>query len=243
MMTFGDCMSLLVCFFVMLIAFSNMESAKLSTMLGAMRGALGGVAPIESILPEDSLVEADGLSRIEAETETQRFLTLEEMADLVPQMIAEIRASNQSDPDGWPDRILIRMLDDGLTIILETDSLFIDGTAEWADPVKNRLWSGLASLLAGRGNEILITAILAPLTTVNSETSRSVWGLGVERAEVVANAIQAAMKTDARRFGTGVQLATGNGGLRTDTVLITVLGMDDAVELRENGSWPTGVWQ
>ena len=41
MMTFGDCMSLLVTFFVMMIAFSSMEEAKLAAMIGILRGAFG----------------------------------------------------------------------------------------------------------------------------------------------------------------------------------------------------------
>ena len=41
MMTFGDCMSLLVTFFVMLIAFTNTETDRLLDMLGGMRCALG----------------------------------------------------------------------------------------------------------------------------------------------------------------------------------------------------------
>ena len=43
MMTFGDCMSLLVTFFVMLIAFSTLEEARLAAMIGVLQGAFGVV--------------------------------------------------------------------------------------------------------------------------------------------------------------------------------------------------------
>ena len=36
MMTFGDCMSLLVTFFVMMIAFSSMEEERLAAMIGVL---------------------------------------------------------------------------------------------------------------------------------------------------------------------------------------------------------------
>ncbi len=245
MMTFGDCMSLLVCFFVMLIAFSDMESEKLSPMIGAMRGALGGVEQLEPFLiREDTpIVDADGLSQTPGEEQTLRFLTLEEMAEMVPQMIVEIRASSNTNPDGLPDRVLIRMIEDGLTIILQTKSLFIQGTADWENPKENRLWEGIAKLLAGHDNDILITAVLAQQTVVNSETSRSVWGLGVERAESVAGAMQTAMKADIQRFGTGVQIAGTDGTANTEAVLITILGERKVTDLRTIDKWPTGIWQ
>lgn len=245
MMTFGDCMSLLVCFFVMLIAFSNMQAEKLSAMIGAMSGALGGIAPIGKLEVSEHKIQADGLTKVDGDAEKIRFLTLEEMSEMVPQMIAEIRASNQSEPDNWPDRVLIRMLEDGLTIILQTESLFIDGTADWANADDNALWNGLAKLLSGHDNPMLVTAILSRQTTVLSETWRSVWGLGVERAEAVAHVLQTAMQAEPTRFGTGVQIAHHQQDeALQNSVLITILGRNPIMDLRTGTTnHSIGEWQ
>ena len=43
MLTLGDCISLLVTFFVLLISFSSMDEEKLMSVMGVFQGALGVV--------------------------------------------------------------------------------------------------------------------------------------------------------------------------------------------------------
>ena len=51
-MTFADLMALLLAFFVMLVAFSTQDSAKLKIVAGSMREAFG--VQTESDIPESS---------------------------------------------------------------------------------------------------------------------------------------------------------------------------------------------
>jgi flagellar motor protein MotB len=46
MLTMGDCMSLLLCFFVMMLAFSTPDEEKLMNVIAGMQGALGIIPPI-----------------------------------------------------------------------------------------------------------------------------------------------------------------------------------------------------
>ena len=56
MMTMGDCMSLLLCFFVLLLTFSTQEDAKLMNVLGVLQGAN---APGEIDVVEDPSMHRD----------------------------------------------------------------------------------------------------------------------------------------------------------------------------------------
>jgi flagellar motor protein MotB len=136
MMTFGDCMSLLVTFFVMLIAFSSLEEAKLAALVGVLRGAFGavemrsyhGAVERESITDIDRARETELEHNLRGEEESIRFLSPEEMADAVPDFINEIRPQGS---EVVADRILIQMLEEGLSIVLQTTDLFEEGSTRW----------------------------------------------------------------------------------------------------------------
>src|SRR5437867_12664967 len=55
--TFADLMALLLAFFVMLVAFSTQDSAKLKIVAGSMRAAFG----VQTETRYSGMVEADGL--------------------------------------------------------------------------------------------------------------------------------------------------------------------------------------
>ena len=241
MMTFGDSMSLLVCFFVMLIAFSNMEEQQLAEMMGAMRGALGGVMQIKlDALPTQQQVEADGLTRIEGDAERIRFLAEPEVSNLLPQMIAELRLSLIEDPTPWPDRLLIRFLEDGLAIIIQTQDLFYNGSSEWRIEDQS-LWQGIASLLRGRDNKIRVMSILSSDATIESDEVRTVWELGLTRGHKVAQALETAMDSPANRFGVGVQV---RADAESEILEITILGDAPAAAGRDNQQeWLLEAWR
>jgi len=56
LVTFADLMSLLVCFFVLIISFSNQDEKKLSVVAGSMREAFGA----QSVVKRSGLIELDG---------------------------------------------------------------------------------------------------------------------------------------------------------------------------------------
>src|SRR3954468_19153353 len=55
--TFADLMALLVAFFVMLVAFSTQDSAKLQVVAGSMRDAFG----VQNSIRYSGIIEVDGL--------------------------------------------------------------------------------------------------------------------------------------------------------------------------------------
>ena len=239
MMTFGDCMSLLVTFFVMLIAFSTMEEYKLFELIGAMRGALGAAERQYYI---DTPIESHVLHRLLGEAAEERFLTLEEMTRLAPLFMDEFQeelAARQALP---PDHFIIQMLEEGLVVILRTQSLFKDGSPEWASDF-SPLWRGIGWLLRGHPSKIRITACLTSDSPVLVDTAQTVWGLGIQQAEAVASELEQAMQVSPSRFTVGVQVFDARPGQEaSDHVEITIMSEDtlrivDAEDFWNNGNW------
>lgn len=248
MMTFGDCMSLLVTFFVMMIAFSSMEEAKLAAMIGILQGAFGivslgdhgGAVERKAVTDMEVTSETDAVDAVRGEAEDVSYLTPEEMADALPNFINQIR------PNGielLSDRILIQMLDEGLSIVLETTNLFQEGTAIWQQDF-NPLWRGIGGLLEGRDNEIRITAVTSADVQVQDNVAASGWGLGVIRANHIAQELQSSMDSSAKRFGIGVQLyEDGSQTSANDHVEIMIMEQAQVTDIGTDTSWPKGMWR
>lgn len=212
MVTFGDAMSLLVTFFVMLIAFSTLEEAMLADLLGVLRGAMG-VAEVrggEGITERHVLEDADPAGfaevthaiRIQGLAEDLLYLTEEEMSDMLPQFVDHIRFEIH---DSIADRLLIQMLDGGLSIIMQTSAIFKPGTLEWAEDFSS-LWRSIAWMLQGRDNDVRITAVLCASALVPREVAATAWGFGIARSDIIARELQKTMRADPRRFGLGAQV-------------------------------------
>lgn len=241
-MTFGDCMSLLVTFFVMLIAFSNMEEDKLAEMIGAMRGALGAIDRFDTsgiVAP----IESELLHTLVGDAEDHRLLTQEELSGLLPRFVEEIRKGFADQDALLPDRFIIRMLEEGLVVVLQTQALFHDGSAEWAADY-HALWEGLAWLLRGRENELRITALLSEKSPVWMDSAHTAWGLGIARAEAVAFELQRVMQAPAARFGVGTQVTPDKlSGSEPERLAIQIMSLQhvrdvDAERVLKNGAGP-----
>ncbi len=248
MMTFGDCMSLLVTFFVMMIAFSSMEEERLAAMIGVLQGAFG----VSDVLEPPGLVERKAISdtevaspedqdaSIRGESEQLHFLTPDEMANAVPDFINEIRPNSV---ELMSDRILIQMLDEGLSIVLETTNLFVEGTATWQKDF-GPLWQGISALLQGRGNEIRITSMTSASAPVEHTVAATSWGLGVVRADHIAHELQTVMKSPASRFGVGVQVYDDESkNARNDHVEILIMEKAKVTDVGSETSWPKGMFR
>lgn len=247
-MTFGDAMSLLVTFFVMLIAFSSLEEEKLAHLVGVLRGAFGavdvrtalGAVERQALTDIDQAVEAEIEHSVQGEAETLRYLTQEEMADMLPEFVDLIRDHEE---ESIADRILIQMLDNGLTIVLQTSVLFESGTATWLRNFDG-IWQGIASLLLGRKNEIRITAVINSVTPVQRDVAASSWGLGIARADLIATQLETAMRSSPERFSLGVQTFHPMRQPHLDEyVEIMILERDFILDLGTETAWPMDMWR
>lgn len=240
MMTFGDCMSLLVTFFVMLIAFSNMEQAKLVEMIGAMRGALGAVPlPFKDM---DDIHSSAARRNISGSRADPKYLSLDELSAMLPSFDVNVKESADDDAAGSDDSFLVRMLDEGLAIILQTDNLFAPGSAELNKEYR-ALWQMISNFLSERENEIRITAVVPRSARVNSATARTIWGLGLERTQTVNNVLENDYGFAPSRFSLGMRFSDPDKGEdEMEFIEIVIMGRPLMTDIADEDLFLREMW-
>lgn len=212
LVTFADLMSLLVCFFVLIISFSIQDKEKLQVVAGSMREAFGvketssrsGIIQVEGIPVRDFMKD---ISQIQQETdsdfseirhdkrrkqgpEANTHDTLE--ADIEkPRQFATAAASLRQAWQEMPEiteissNIILEESDEGLNIMLvdqDGRSMFREGSKHPYETTR-RLLAKMAPILARMPNRVEVTGH----TTSGQQTidpSYTGWNLSTERANV-----------------------------------------------------------
>jgi len=248
MMTFGDAMSLLVTFFVMLIAFSDPEEEKLSAAIGAMRGALGAIAFTDAIDKPEQTVSRNisahndiELNRISMGSESEAtYLKAAELAEIIPKLSQML---GEKDDSIKADHVILQWVSEGLSIVLLTDPLFEKGR----DTMKqdySRLWNGIAKLLSGWDNEFRITGILYADHPVFIDNASTPFGLGLLRGQQVAHRLQNAMRASPIQFGIGAEVYSPLDESRPEEQIeIIISPANYLMDLGDEETWPAEVWR
>ncbi|MGM0577157.1 MAG: flagellar motor protein MotB [Myxococcota bacterium] len=123
MATFADMATLLMSFFVLLLAFSEMDVVKYKAISGSMKKALGVKADsFEVTLPEGPPAEQADLRGVEmpkpeapeGAAEKVEGEKLAPDAALVRRRLASEIEENRIDVEAWPDRVIIRLPEQGV---------------------------------------------------------------------------------------------------------------------------------
>jgi chemotaxis protein MotB len=102
MVTFADMMTLLMCFFVLLLSFSTMEMAKFKTVAGFMREAFGVQREHNyTAIPSGQLIVAAG----SAESSYEKISLMEKVKVVLEKMELEAKVEAKIDPEGVRLRI------------------------------------------------------------------------------------------------------------------------------------------
>ena len=116
--TFGDLMSLLLCFFVLLLSMSTMDAKKVKEAIGSLAGAL-------SVLEGGTQTEVSR-ERIQKATPIQKS---EETAQTVNKLSAAITEFKQFSQGGKGSAITLQEAEEGFFIRLPADITFPPGSA------------------------------------------------------------------------------------------------------------------
>jgi chemotaxis protein MotB len=211
MVTFGDLMSILVCFFVLLISFSIQDTKKLQVVAGSMREAFGttkirelngiiekdgnplreNVRDSSSDLPKSQLEETDdGVSADQAEMKG-----LSEAAAPSKQTneaefalaAASIRQAWQDMPELTPfaENLMVEVTDEGLDILILNQAgqkMFPEGSKYPNEPTRLAI-SAIGPTLSALGHALRITGHTA--AGVEYANPRyGAWELSSDRANV-----------------------------------------------------------
>jgi len=138
MVTYGDMMTLLLTFFVLLLSFSSMREAKFRRAIGSLKGALG-VLPHEQSVIRPEKVPIPRLTNLQESEISESMVKLEDV--LSDQELTEA--------------VRLQITDKGMTITLDDPVMFLKGEAELM-PKAYPILTRVASLARGWPNKIRI---------------------------------------------------------------------------------------
>lgn len=174
MNTYGDMVTLLLCFFVLLFAMSTTDSKKYQGMVESLRGALGVMPGGKTISPEKVVTD----SRIQAKgTEFKYRKIAENIQKTIEKTVSEMKISNKNEV---MKNIEVSVTKRGINISLENTVLFESGKAE----IKQEALDILGAVAVNIGNiqnEILVEGHTDNLP-INNTRYPSNWELSTSRA-------------------------------------------------------------
>jgi flagellar motor protein MotB len=199
-------MSLLCTFFVMLIAFSRIEEHKLMELIGALKGGLG-MTPIMEDRPGMSRM-SQNLRLTAGSAKQQTLLTEEEISKVASHEQVIERRYAPSSVGGTAIEIMVYLLDEGLALIIQTESVFKEGTAEFL-PGTDDLWMSFGDLAAHLDCEVRVIGAVPEDMPIKTPKVRTVWGLASERAIAVQKLLVDQCNYDPERFSIGTRIEGG----------------------------------
>lgn len=235
MVSFGDAMSLLVTFFVMLLAFSTFEEAQLAKLLGAMKGGLNALPSITN-REQSGRKGRDGISKAGG---YEKDISADDMSKVSPyDHVLQKMHSQNTISDNSEDEFFMRMLEEGLSLVIKTDTFFVPGTTEFI-PDRARMLGVIADMGVPLDNELRITSVLPANTEVLDPQVKTVWGLAALRAAAVQQRIAAMSpeKFPMSRFCLGAQIEPAgeempdDRGLPPERMEITFIGYRDVPKI------------
>ncbi len=171
MATFGDMMSLLLTFFILLVSFSTIQETKFQEAVGSLQGALGVLNDLPSIpIHKEVLIPEGGKS------------DAEEIKERVEKLNKELESLKKSDV------VEISRSEKGLAIRLEDEALFDLGKAKLRQEA-HAILDEVAETLKGFPNGIRVEGHTDDLP-IRSERFPSNWELSSARATAVLRHMQ-----------------------------------------------------
>jgi chemotaxis protein MotB len=223
MMSFGDCMSLLVTFFVMLIAFTETEDANLMETLNAMKGALGIVSSPVAVSAD--AMKFDSIGLIKGKSKRVKWLTVDQLSQVMPDAELAVDRFGRPQVGGAKKMVSVMMLEEGLAFVVHAESVFKKGTVEFDGNGYSDLWDQIGGFVGRLDNEIRVVCTLPPNAEVLSPRVKTVVGLCIERAAIVESAIVASGGIVGERLSIGGKVVEAVGGeLPASRLEIIILG-------------------
>lgn len=212
-MTFADLMSLLMCFFVLLLSFSEIDAMKFKQIAGELSKAFGvqrvieatdipmGTSPIFDSFspgkPEPTLIDSVRQQTTDRDPQLETFISMNE-SDIQSQVEAVTREQIEVSMNEL-QRVLESELAQGhlqiehdrkrIIIRIEEKGSFPSGSADMT-PIFADLLDRIAGVLAQLPGEITIEGHTDDIP-INTSRFRSNWDLSAARASSVANALLA----------------------------------------------------
>lgn len=119
MATYGDLVTLLMCFFVLLFAFSSIDAQKFEAVMQSFQGSAGILQSGTALTPNDMIFDGMPESKVSEKTEPTDNL------EILEERIQEFLEQNQLEAD-----VTVELEERGLLLRFEDNALFDSGKAE-----------------------------------------------------------------------------------------------------------------
>lgn len=208
MLTMGDCMSLLVTFFVLLLSFSTPDESKLMNVIGGIQGALsimqsGVDVPAKMNLFKEDKNKAGG----EIQGGGKKEITIKKES-LAVVNLRTLKVKNRYNEFkerlmqlGFKNYVSTKQLEQGISVDIDFDALFEKGTAQ-LDYQAPRALESFANLVNSVGNELQLTACFS----LGSEGMS--WELAKRRVEAIGQILRVKYGVSEYRLSYGYKILT-----------------------------------
>jgi len=182
--TYGDMMSLLLTFFILLLSFSSIQESKFKQAMESLQTALGVFKNSQSVIEFETMV-------VPQEVGGDRSEMLYEFRELEQYLLEE----------NLDDQVEVAMTEEGIQIQIEDEFLFASGTADLQQGTSQVL-AKIAGFLDGKGTEISVSGHTdsIPIRTARFPSN---WELSAARAIAVARELQQTGIAPGRLSATG----------------------------------------
>lgn len=241
MMTFGDAVSLLVTFFVMLVSFASFEESHLMDVFGAMKGGLRAIPVPDATAVGTShsvVVPPDEAADVTVESYDELGYSREEL-DLETQINKIISSYTQD--------FYLRLVRSGLSLVIRQNEIFEPGTAELCSG-KAHVWQAAADLMHAVPGEVRVEVTLWENAMVRSDHSTTPWGLGIEQSLAIRELLIRDYHADPSQISTSVRVVsdavldnTSNGTIEIIYVGLSHTENEHLMRRIIRGSWRKNV--
>ncbi len=166
MATFADMMTLLMCFFILILSFSSMELDKFKMAMGSLQGALGTLGVQKKLLPDQSWFSPN--------TQNRDQIKENSILDHIEKMRKQIKK------EGLEDKISIEEEGGEVYIQMKDDMMFHSGKAE-LKPTYLNLLSLIAKTFFKDAKQIRVEGHTDNIP-IQTKEYQSNWELSIQRA-------------------------------------------------------------
>lgn len=199
-MTFADLMTLLMCFFVLLLAFSEMDAAKFKQLSGSMKDAFGVQAEVEvKTIPKGTSVVAQEFSPGKPDPtaiNAVRQFTIDSNRNTLDALDRELKEIEETRDHARRLRLALKeeidkgsvtIMTEGMKIIIhiKENASFDSGMADLHEGFRPALVK-IGNLINNSGGEVTISGHTDNVPIAN-DRFRSNWDLSTSRAVSVAH--------------------------------------------------------
>lgn len=212
MLTLGDCISLLVTFFVMLISFSKPNTDQLMDAIHGMKGALSVFNLGDTPSPNQTSKKTGSNTNIEVDTFTDGGQTESSVSEdkLAVVNLNSVNIANRFNEFkerilelGFHNFVMAKQIERGIQVEIPFTALFKDNTSE-LKPDAFKLIQPVANLASSVGNEIIMIAAFN--ISQNAAVDTSEWSLPQTRVLEISRALNERYHISPYRFTFGYDI-------------------------------------